>query len=324
VRLRTAATWLTGRVLGAVYGRFLPEERRLARIWRAYPPELLDRYLVSGYQNPRINVQSILARHAIARRLFGRRFAVLMDEEIRFAVELNEILRNRAEELGVTMGSYLNPWKQARVLDVGLAIADREREFERRWAAELAGLEAARIRVIELACGSANDYRTWVDYGLARFLDYSGFDLNPVNIENARRRFPNADFRVGSVLDLGVPDASADLVVAFDIFEHLSLPAMRRALDEALRAAREGLVLAFFNMAEIPDHVERPTGMYHWNRLSRAQIAEQLRAQFPSVEVVPVARLLDERYDYPNSYNRGAYTMVAAHAPLLRPDITTV
>jgi hypothetical protein len=34
--------------------RLLPERLLLAGIWRAYPAEALDRYLVAGYQNPRI------------------------------------------------------------------------------------------------------------------------------------------------------------------------------------------------------------------------------------------------------------------------------
>jgi SAM-dependent methyltransferase len=320
MRFRAAVTWIIGRVFGSLHRR-LPEESRLARVWRAYPSDLLDHYLVSGYQNPRVNAQSILARHALAKRLFGPGFEGLMDAEMRFAIELNEVMRIRARDRGIRMGSFLNPWKQARVIEVGRAIEDREREFETRWAAELADRDVPRIRVIELACGSANDYRAWVDYGLARFVDYTGIDLTPANIENAKRRFPEADFRLGSILDLDLPDASADLVVAFDIFEHLSLDALDRALGEAIRVVRDGLIISFFNMGEVHDDIERPSRLYHWNRLSRAKMAARLGAAFPSIEVIPIARMLAERYAYPNSYNRNAYTIVAAHVPLLAPNL---
>ena len=315
--LHRAARRLADEALNRLYRRILPEEIRLARTWARHPPQLLDRYLVSGHQNPRLNVQSILVRHAIARRLLGPGSAGLedlMDGEIPFAIELNEALRLRALELGVRMGSYLDPGKQARVLEVGRVIEDREREFESRWAASLTGRDAARIRVVELACGSANDYRAWADYGLAAFLDYTGIDLNPSNVDNARRRYPGVDFRVGNVVDLTLPNGSADLVVASDVFEHLSLASMERALDEAVRVARDGLLLTFFNMAEIPEHVERPTRMYQWNRLSRSRIEQRLRRAFPFVRVVPIASWLRDSYGYAHSYNSRAYTVFASRA----------
>jgi hypothetical protein len=99
--LRTAA-----RVAGPIARRLLPERLLLAGIWRAYPAEALDRYLVAGYQNPRINLQSVLMRHALIRALFGTRpwLEALMVEEIRFAIELNDVVRRRAAELGVDDG----------------------------------------------------------------------------------------------------------------------------------------------------------------------------------------------------------------------------
>lgn len=319
MRLPAPIALLAQRAFGRALRRVLPEESRLRLAWAAAPAELLDSYLVSGYQDPRINLQSILTRHALARRVLGSdpRLGSLMADEIRFAVELNEVLRRRAAELGVRMGAYLNPLKQRRVRDVSRAIEDRVGELQGRWAAELAERTAPRVAVLEFACGSANDYRSWAEYGLARFLDYTGVDLSPANVANARRRYPDADFRVGNILELGLPDRSFDLVVAADLFEHLSLRAMDRALGEASRLARNGVILSFFSMAEIAEHVERPERMYHWNRLSRPRIEERLRGSFPSVEVVAIASWLARCHGYRNSYNRRAYTIVAADRPLL-------
>jgi ubiquinone/menaquinone biosynthesis C-methylase UbiE len=317
--LSKRVTSLAARASNRLARRIVPERVRLARAWAQHPPELLDSYLVSGYQNPRINVQSILARHAIARRVLGPGvddLEELMDEEIRFAVELNETLRVRAQELGVQISSFLDPQKHARVLEVDRTIEHREREFEARWASVLASREAPRIRVVELASGSANDYRAWADYGLAAFLDYSGVDLNPSNVDNARRRYPSVDFRVGSVMELPFPNASADLVVAADIFEHLSLASMEHALSESIRVARDGLVLTFFNMAEIPEHAERPKRMYQWNRLSRTRLEERLREAFPFVRVTAIAPWLRDSYGYAHSYNPRAYTIIATQTDL--------
>ncbi len=296
--------------------RLLPHSDRarrfiLERAWADLPSEMLDAYLVSGYQNPRINLQSILLRHYLIRRLFGDEFRELMEAEIRFAVALNETLRVRAGELGVTMGSYLDPARYAEVKRVDEAIAGRDTEFADRWAAALTGRRAEPLSVLEFACGSANDYRAFVECGLARFLDYRGVDLTATNIANARRRFPGVEFEVGDVVNLRYPDGAFDTVIASDLFEHLSVDVMDRALDEAGRLARHAVVLTFFNMLDIEEHVVRPRGVYHWNRLSRPLVEERLRRRFTSVSATPIATWLAEQYDYGHSYNRGAWTIVA-------------
>lgn len=314
-RARNRALLAVGRATSRVL-RVVPAGDRarrflLERAWAHLPSEMLDVYLVSGYQNPRINVQSILLRHFLIRRLFGDEFDTLMEEEIRFGLGLNEALRIRADDLGVTMGSFIDPVKHADVKRVELAIEGRDDEFVHRWANALAGRQAGPMSVLEFACGSANDYRAFVDYGLASFLDYQGVDLTARNITNARRRFPGVGFEVGDVTSLPYPDGAFDCVVASDLFEHLALDDMERALDEAGRLARRAVILTFFNMADIPDHLVRPKGAYHWNRLSRARVEARLRGRFPSVTATPIAAWLTEAYDYPHSYNRHAWTLVA-------------
>lgn len=294
--------------LGPRLERFL-----LERTWNARSAKMLDRYLVSGYQNPRINVQSILLRHFLVERAVGPGFEDLKAGEIRQAVELNEVLRRRAAELGVKMGSYLNPSRQAAVLRVDEAIADRELTSVERWREALSAIETDRrpLRVIELACGSANDYRAFVECGLAAHLEYRGLDLTVKNIENARHRFPGVAFEVGDVRDVKHPDGAFDYVVASDVFEHLSLDGMDRALGEALRLATRGVALTFFNMSESADHEDRPTKLYHWNRLSRQRIEERLRQRFPSLRVVPISSWLREEHGYAHSYNPRAYSIFA-------------
>jgi ubiquinone/menaquinone biosynthesis C-methylase UbiE len=307
--LAGAASHGLGRLPG---GRGL-ERFLLERTWNARSAKMLDRYLVSGYQNPRINVQSILLRHFLVERAVGPGFDDLKAGEIHQAVELNEILRARASELGVKMGSYLNPGRQAAVLRVDEAIGDRELTYVDRWRSALAAREVdgAPLRVIELACGSANDYRAFVECGLAAHLDYRGLDLTVKNIENARRRFPGVTFEVGDVREVKHPNGAFDYVIASDVFEHLSLDGMERALGEAMRVATRGVALTFFNMGESADHEDRPTKLYHWNRLSRPRIEARLRERFPSVRVVPISRWLRDEHEYTHSYNPHAYSIFA-------------
>lgn len=314
-RARNRALWRAA-AIGAGVVHVLPAGDRaqrfvLERMWAWMPAEMLDRYLVSGYQNPAINMQSILLRHFLIRRLFGDAFEDVMEEEIRLAIELNETLRSRAEELGVTMGSYADRLRHAQVVRVEEALAGRDAVSAERWSAILAGRHADSISVLEFACGSANDYRAFVDYGLARFLDYVGVDLTAKNIANARRRFPGVRFEVGDVMRLAYPDRAFEFVIASDVFEHLPLDGMERALDEAARLSRSGVVLTFFSMADVPDHIVRRKGAYHWNRLSRPRVERRLREQFPAVTATPIAAWLAERYGYRHSYNRNAWTIVA-------------
>jgi len=286
----------------------------LEQTWSRRNAEMLDRYLVSGYQNPRVNMQSVLVRHFLISKLFGPVHHQLVQDEIRFAVELNERLRCRALELGVTMGSFMDPVKHAAVQRVDEVIADRQMEFEDRWSAGLPARTAEPLRVLEFACGSANDYRAFVAYGLARHLDYTGIDLTAKNIENALRRFPGARFQVGDILNLPYAAGSFDFVIASDIFEHLAPHEMERALGEACRLARRGVALTFFNMSSAPDHLVQRRRAYHWNRLSAPRVEDHLRRHFSSVTTIPVATWLKKRFDYAHSYNRHAYTIFAENA----------
>ncbi len=68
---------------------FESENRDLSGSWQKHDREWLGRYLVSGVEDPRINVQSILTRHFILQYLFGDRFRELMAGELRFAVVMN-------------------------------------------------------------------------------------------------------------------------------------------------------------------------------------------------------------------------------------------
>ncbi|MEQ7005214.1 class I SAM-dependent methyltransferase [Actinopolymorpha sp. B17G11] len=303
-------------------GRWQTEAAKLRRSWAKLPAETLDDYLVSGYQNPRINAQSILARHFLLTELFGSEFEPMMREELEFCVDANAALRRRAGELGVAMSQYTDPEKRAAVKKVCAVIADREGTYERKWSKALAGREADTLRVLEFACGSANDYRFLDAYGIARFLDYTGVDLNEDNIRNARQRFPvrgaTVRFELGSILDLPYADDSVDYVLAFDIFEHLSLPAMHKAMNEAIRIARKGVVIAFFIMVDKPDHIVRPKDSYHWNELSAGRIQELLKVKFPTVRAIHIPTFLAADYGAEHSYNPKAWTVIAE-----RPAVQT-
>jgi ubiquinone/menaquinone biosynthesis C-methylase UbiE len=210
----------------------------------------------------------------------------------------------------VTISATMNPETYADIQRVTEVIADRAPLFAGRWRDALASREATPLTVLEFACGSANDYRALADYGIARFLDYTGVDLNETNIANARRFFPDVNFRVGSVLSLPEADRSVDYVIGFDIMEHLSLPAMQQAMDSAARICRRGLYFAFFRMDEVAEHVNNPRGNYHFNLLSAPQVREDMAGKFASVQLIRMPEMLSETLGYAHSYNPRAYSLI--------------
>lgn len=68
------------------------ESEKLARSWMQHEASWLRDYLVSGVEDPRVNVQSILSRHFLIRALCGDTFIELMEQEYRFAAMMNWLL----------------------------------------------------------------------------------------------------------------------------------------------------------------------------------------------------------------------------------------
>src|SRR5438093_1118725 len=79
---------------------FKAESEKLLRTWLQHDHEKLGKYLVSGVEDPRINVQSILTRHFLLRARLGQKFEALMDEELRFGAALNWLLHVAEKTVG--------------------------------------------------------------------------------------------------------------------------------------------------------------------------------------------------------------------------------
>ena len=183
--------------------------------------------------------------------------------------------------------------------------------FQRLWDRVLAEQNPSNLSVIEPACGSANDYRYFEAFGLARLIAYRGFDLCEKNVQNAQALFPNACFAVGNVFAIAAPDLSLDYCIVHDLFEHLSPSGLERGLAEVCRVTRQGLCLGFFNLSEGDEHIIRPLAEYHWNTLSVARLTESLAQNGFSVEVVHLATWLKWRFGCDQMHNQNAYTFFA-------------
>jgi len=321
------------------------ETRNLRQSWQKYDQSILMDYLVQDVEDPRINVPSILTRHYLLRQLFPgcHDYDYLMDQEIRFALAVNwlrkllktpirsEQLRSIVYALGEgqsAAGEILIPrflqetfaalkFPNYMCYLFGYAPVETSEipipeyilnTFQKIWREVLEQQPGRTISVLEPACGSANDYRFLHTFGIARFLDYTGFDLCEKNIHNARHLFAAADFRVGNVLAMDFPDQSFDHCFVHDLFEHLSVPAMEVAVSEICRVTRQGIVIGFFNMQDIASHQVQPVASYHWNTLSLARTREMFTARAAAVRVIPISSWLASKFHFQETHNPHAYT----------------
>jgi len=327
------------------------EAGRLRAAWMRHDSWLLDRYLVSDVEDPRINLQSILSRAFLIDSLWPNEFTSLIREEFRFSICLNWILRalkvedpEVSRELlldallegrprcgDVVIPSYLtetfesasraeHPWPDyvtealmQPALDQNAQLPESALSiFERIWHDVLAGRDAKRISVLEPACGSANDYRYLHSFGVSRFLDYTGLDICDKNIANARRRFPNAGFQTEDFIAADFEAKSYDFLFVHDLFEHLCPEGIERALAQVARVTRKQACLSFFNMADIPEHAIEPKGLYHWNRLSLTRIQDSLLKSASTVDPIHITSFLQGNYECPDHHNPTAYTLIVS------------
>ncbi len=310
--------------------------------WDRHNDDHLDRYLVSDVEDPRMHPQSVLTRSLVVDTLWPEVFEGLIHEELRFSAIMTWLLlelRAGAERMDLLdridtnrnecpafvseaydwlatedcpVFDYLSgtlmhpptPETEQALPDSALGV------FEAIWQAELEDQEADKLKLLELACGSANDYRFLHSFGLARFLDYRGIDISPRNIANAKRRFPEVDFEVGSVFEIPSQDAAFDYVFLHDLFEHLSPEGLEQALSEVMRVTGKQAWLHFFNLADMPQHEVQQVERYHWNKLSLPLVLEALAPQAQDIEVWPIPTLLKEKFGYEGYYNQEAVTLI--------------
>ncbi len=325
--------------------RFKLETERLKKSWmRCEQPTLRD-YLVQDVEDPRINVQSVLTRHFLIRQLFDKRVDVLMEQELRFSLVINWLLRLlkkpvQARQLHSVLDALLAGEDEAEGLKIPPYISDTfallflpnymcdlfswapiettevsipeylMSTFQMIWREVLACEQSQHISVLEPACGSANDYRFIKAYGITNLIDYTGFDLCEKNISNARQMFPDACFEVGNALEIGAEDEAFDFCFVHDLFEHLSIEAMEMAVAEICRVTRKGICAGFFNMYDGSRHVVKVIDNYHWNKLSVTKTKTTFERYASSVQVIHVDAFLASKFGCYDTHNKGAYTLI--------------
>lgn len=151
--------------------------------------------------------------------------------------------------------------------------------------------------VLDLGCGPGHVAR----YLHERKVDVVGVDVSPGMIEAARDRTPQIEFRVGDMLALDLPDASAVGAVAFYSLIHFSAGELDRALSEIARVLRpDALLLVAVHRGGQTVHLDElwgigvrldftffePVALAEAVRRAGFQVTEaQTRPAYPDVEV---------------------------------------
>jgi ubiquinone/menaquinone biosynthesis C-methylase UbiE len=140
-------------------------------------------------------------------------------------------------------------------------------------------------RVLDCGCGTG--------YGTAELAqtagDATGLDLSNDAIEYARAHYarPNTRYIAASCLDLPFPDGSFDLIVAFEVIEHLT--EFHRFLDESARVlAPSGLFIVSTpnKLYYTESRAKSGPNPFHEHEFEAAEFHAELNRLFPHVTLL--------------------------------------
>jgi SAM-dependent methyltransferase len=121
--------------------------------------------------------------------------------------------------------------------------------MDRALLACLAEQAEAGAPIADLGCGPGHVAAWLADRGVAAV----GIDLSPAMIAAGRRDYPQAEFRVGDMLEIPAAEGELGAAIAFYSIIHLQAAELPRAFGEIHRVLRPGglLLVAFHIGAEV-------------------------------------------------------------------------
>lgn len=126
--------------------------------------------------------------------------------------------------------------------------------------------------VLEAGCGEG--YGADLIAGVARRV--IGLDYDETTVAHVRARYPRVEMRHGNLAELPLPDAAVDVVVNFQVIEHLWDQA--QFVGECLRVLRPGglLLMSTPNRITFSPGRDTPLNPFHTRELDAAELRELL------------------------------------------------
>jgi SAM-dependent methyltransferase len=147
-------------------------------------------------------------------------------------------------------------------------------------------LRLHRARVLD--CGSGTGYS--LDFLAARAPTalYLGIDQEQEAVDYARGRYPNLPFVVMNGLRLGFPPDSFDVVLSFEVLEHLVAAQQSTYIQEIHRVLKPGgtLVLSTPNKDVFSLGHRDSLNKFHLKELTLGELEALLVRQFRSVDIL--------------------------------------
>ena len=167
----------------------------------------------------------------------------------------------------------------------------------------LDAIEGATGDLLEIGCGAGRYTRAFLHY--RPDLTVSGCDISHIALEEARAADTTRkiDYRLGDALNLPYEDNSFDIVVLFDVFEHVT--DVDRAASEVARVLRPGGVFHCFVPCEgnkrtlfaVFRHSQR-VPIHRWKREQIGHIQVLTTRQMQSILRRRGLRVLDTTYSF--------------------------
>lgn len=136
--------------------------------------------------------------------------------------------------------------------------------------------------VLEAGCGEG--YGADLIAEMARRV--IGLDYDESAVAHVRARYPRVDMRHGNLAELPLDDGAVDVVVNFQVIEHLW--DQGQFVDECLRVLRPGgtLLMSTPNRITFSPGRDTPINPFHTRELNAAELTELLTAAGFSVEAM--------------------------------------
>lgn len=152
-------------------------------------------------------------------------------------------------------------------------LAEENYWFRRHEAVYRRLLERCRDRDV-LEAGAGEGYGADLIADVAR--NVIGLDYDESAVTHIRQRYPRVDIRHGNLAELPLPDASVDVVVNFQVIEHLW--DQGQFVGECTRVLRPGgvLLMSTPNRITFSPGLDTPVNPFHTRELNAAELTELL------------------------------------------------